>query len=78
MYDGKTENPQGILFGIGACLNPYCKVNLFREWDFDDATGGIEYEKSYKRSFISYYDLHYAPRHTPYSDTPIPRNGLNS
>jgi len=52
VYYGKTENPQGILFGIGACLNLYCKLNLFREWDFDDATGETEYEKSYKKWFI--------------------------
>ena len=78
LYYGKTENPQGLLFGIGACLNPYCKLNLFREWDFDDATGETEYEKSYNKAFIAYYDHHYAPKNAPGADTPIPRNGLNS
>jgi len=28
-YDGKTESPRGILFGLGTDLNPYCKLNLF-------------------------------------------------
>ena len=48
-YDGKTESPRGLLFCIGTCLNPYCKLNLFRERDLD-ARGEAEYEKSYKRS----------------------------
>jgi len=30
-YYGKTKSPIGLLFGIGTCLNPYCKHNLFRE-----------------------------------------------
>jgi len=29
-YYGKTESSRGLLFGIGTCLNPYCKLNLFR------------------------------------------------
>jgi len=78
LYYGKTENPQGLLCGIGACLNPYCKLNLFREWDFDDVTGETEYEKSYKKAFIAYYDHHYEPKNAPGAETPIPRNGLNS
>jgi len=28
-YYGKTESPRGLLFGIGTCLYPYCKLNLF-------------------------------------------------
>jgi len=28
-YYCKTESPRGLLFGIGTCLNPYCKLNLF-------------------------------------------------
>jgi len=28
-YYAKTESPRGLLFGIGTCLNPYCKLNLF-------------------------------------------------
>jgi len=47
-YYGKTQSPRGLLFGIGTCLNPYCKLNLFREWDLD-ASGETEYEKSYKK-----------------------------
>jgi len=34
-YYGKTESPRGHSFGIGTCLNPDCKLNLFREWDLD-------------------------------------------
>jgi len=30
-YYGNTESPGSLLFGIGTCLNPYCKLNLFRE-----------------------------------------------
>jgi len=55
-YYGKTESPRGLLFGIGTCLNRYCKLNLFREWDLD-ASWETEYEKSYKKEFIGYYDL---------------------
>jgi len=28
-YYGKREGPRGLLLGIGTCLNPYCKLNLF-------------------------------------------------
>jgi len=28
-YYGKMESARGFLFGIGTCLNPYCKLNLF-------------------------------------------------
>jgi len=28
-YYGKTESPRGLLFGLGTCLNPYYKLNLF-------------------------------------------------
>ena len=72
VYYGKTENPRGLLFSIGACLNPYSKLNLFREWDLDDAAGETDYEKSYKKEFIAYYDLHYAPMNARCPDTPIP------
>ena len=47
VYYGETEGPRGLLFGIATCLNPYCKLNLFQEWDLD-ASGETEYEKSYK------------------------------
>jgi len=59
-YYGKTESPRGLLFGIGICLNPDDKLNLFREWDLD-ASGETVYENSYKKEFIAYYDLSYAP-----------------
>jgi len=76
-YYGKTESPRGLLFGIGTCLNPYCKLNLFREWDLD-ASGETEYEKSYKKWFIAYYDLYYAPINNQAPDMSIPWSGLNS
>jgi len=76
-YYGKTESPRGLLFGIGTCLNPYCKLHLFREWDLD-ASGETEYEKSYKKEFIVYYDLYYAPINNQAPDMSIPRSGLNS
>jgi len=44
-YDGKTESPRGLLFGIGNCLNPYCKLSLCREWGLD-TSGETEYLKS--------------------------------
>ena len=77
-YYGKTEGPRGILFGIGACLNPYCKLNLFSEWDIHDITGEAAYGKSYKKEFIGYYDLYYASMNAQGPDTPSPRGGLNS
>jgi len=76
-YYGKMESPRGLLFGIGTCLNPYCKLNLFREWDLD-ASGETEYEKSYKKEFIAYYDLYYAPINNLAPDLSIPRSGQNS
>jgi len=76
-YYDKTESPRGFLFGIGTCLNLYCKLNLFREWDLD-ASGETEYEKSYKKQFIGYYDLYYAPINNQAPDMSIPRSGLNS
>ena len=76
-YYGKTESPRGLLFGIGTCLNPYCKLKLFREW-YLDASGETEYEKSYKQEFIEYYDLYYAPINNEAPDMSIPQRGLNS
>src|SRR5437588_4771471 len=32
-YYSKTENPRGLLLALGACLNPYSKLDLFKEWD---------------------------------------------
>jgi len=76
-YYGETECPRGLLFGIETCLNLYCKLNRFREWDLD-ARGETEYEKSYKKEFIAYYDLYYAPINNQAPDMSIPRSGLNS
>jgi len=76
-YYGKRESSRRLLFGIGTCLNPYCKLNLFREWDLD-ASGETEYEKSYKKEFIAYYDLYYASINNQAPDMSIPRSGLNS
>jgi len=76
-YYGKTDSLRGLLFGIGTCLNPYCKLNLFREWDLD-ASGETEYEKSYKKEFIAYMDLYYAPINNQAPDMSIPRSGRNS
>jgi len=66
----------GVWFGIGTCLNPYCKRHLFREWDLD-ASGETEYEKSYKKELIASYDLYYARINNQAPDTSIPRSGLN-
>jgi len=76
-YYGKTQRPRGLLFGIGTCLNPDCKLNLFREWDLD-ASGETEFEKSYKKELIAYYDLYYAPINNQAPDMSIPRSGPNS
>ena len=76
-YYGKTESPRGLLFGIGTCLNPYCKLNIVREWDLDPS-GEIHYEKSYKKECIAYYELYYAPINYQAPDMSIPRSGLNS
>jgi len=76
-YYGKTESPRGLLFGIRTCLNPYCKLNLFREWDLD-AIGETEYEMLYNNEFIVYYDLYYAPIHNQGPNMSIPRSSLNS
>jgi len=76
-YYGKTKSPRGLLFGIGTCLNPYCKLNLFREWDLD-ASGETEYENSHKKEFIAYYDLYYPLINNQAADMSIPRSGLPS
>ena len=76
-YYGKTESPRGLLFDIGTCLNPYCQLTLFREWD-PYASGETEYDKSYKKAFIAYYDLYYAPINNQAPDRSIPQSGLNS
>jgi len=76
-YNGKTESPRGLLFTIGTCLNPYCKLNRFPEWDLD-ASVETEYEKSYKKGFSAHYDLYYAPINNQAPDMSILRSGLNS
>ena len=78
VYYGKTENPRGLLFGVGACLNPYSKIDVFCEWDLDDAGGEADYEKSYKKEFVAFYDIHYTLINARGPDTPIPRSGLNN
>ena len=76
-YYGKTASPRALLLGIGTSLNPYCKLNLFRESDLD-TSGETEYEKSYKKGFIAYYELYYARINNQAPDMSIPRSGLNS
>jgi len=76
-YYGKRESPRGLLFSIGTCLNLYCTLNLLREWDHD-ASGDTEYEKSYKKKFLAYYDLYYAPINNQVPDMLISQSGLNS
>jgi len=75
-YYGKMQNPRGLLFSIRTCLNPYCKINRFREWDHD-ASRETKYEKSYKKEFIGYYDLYYVPINNHAPDMAIPGSGLN-
>jgi len=75
-YYDKTESPNGLRFGIGTCPNPDCKLNLFREWDLD-ASRETEYQKSYKKEFIVYYNLYYTLINNEAPDMSIPRSGLN-
>jgi hypothetical protein len=63
-YYGKTENPRGLLMALGACLNPYTKLESFRMWDATEADGtpGAEsYTEKYRQLFIQYYNEHYRP-----------------
>jgi len=76
-YYGKRESPRGLLFGIGTCLNPDCKLNLFRELDLH-ASRETEYVKSYKKEFIAYYDPYHAPINNQGPDMSIPQSGLKS
>jgi len=76
-YYGKTASPRGLLFGIVTCLHLYGKLNLFQGCDLD-ASRETEYKKSYKKQFIAYYDLNYAPINNQAPDMSIPRSGLNS
>ena len=75
-YYGKMKSPRGLLFSIGTFLNPYCKLTLLQEWDLD-ASGDTEYEMSYKKEFIVYYDLYNPPINNQAADVSIPRSGLN-
>ena len=66
-YYGKTENPRGLLMALGLCLNPYCKLDLFDDWDQveHDGTppaGAESYSKKYREMFIQYYNENYRPR----------------
>lgn len=65
-YYSKTENPRGLLLALGACLNPYSKLDLFKDWDTTEAEGtpspnDISYAERYRQLFIRYYDENYAP-----------------
>ena len=66
-YYSKTENPRGLLLALGACLNPYSKLDLFKDWDTTEAEGtpspkDSSYEEQYRQLFIQYYNKHYQPR----------------
>ena len=43
-----------------------------------DVSGEFEYEKSYKKDFIVYYDLYYAPINNQARHMSIPQSGLNT
>lgn len=65
-YYSKTENPRGLLMALGACLNPYSKLDLFKEWDNTEAEGTPTpddnlYTERYRQLFIQYYNKHYRP-----------------
>ena len=63
-YYGKTENPRGLLMALGACLNPYTKLEPFRVWDAteaDEIPGAKTYTEKYRQLFIQYYNKHYRP-----------------
>ena len=51
---------------LGACLNPYSKLNLFKDWDATEAEGipspnDNSYAEQYRQLFIQYYNEHYRP-----------------
>jgi hypothetical protein len=66
-YYSKTENPRGLLMALGACLNPYSKLDLFQDWDATEvegtpSPGSNSYTEQYRQLFIQYYNEHYGPR----------------
>ncbi len=63
-YYGKTENPRGLLLSLATCLNPYQKLELYKEWDEEEGNGPNDpgsYTATYRRQFIAHYEKHYAP-----------------
>jgi hypothetical protein len=76
-YYGKTENPRGLLLSLATCLNPYQKLELYKEWDEEEGNRPKDpdsYTVTYRRQFIAYYDKHYAP---PEETSTLPvRQGL--
>ena len=65
-YYSKTEKPRGLLLALGACLNPYLKLDLFKEWDTTEAEGtpspnDNSYTEQYRQLFIQYYNENYRP-----------------
>ena len=65
-YYSKTENPRGLLLALGACLNPYSKLDLFKEWDTTEVEGtpspnGDLYTNRYRQLFVQYYNENYGP-----------------
>lgn len=75
LYYSKTENPRGQMMALGACLNPYNKLELFNDWDEVEGTRFQDlgsYTQIYRQSFIQYYNEHYRPLLAtgPHSDIP--------
>ena len=65
-YYSKTENPRGLLLALGACLNPYSKLDLFKVWDTMETEGtpspnDNSYTEQYRQLFIQYYNENYRP-----------------
>ena len=62
-YYGKTENPRGLLLALGACLDPFSKLSIFKAWD--DTEGSLpdsdSYLQKYRNLFVDYYNKHYRP-----------------
>jgi hypothetical protein len=55
VHYGKTENPRGLLLGIAACLNPYCKLELYKGWDDDEGNDILDpgsWTQQYRSQFI--------------------------
>ena len=57
---------EGLLMALGVCLNPYCKLDLFDDWDRVEHDGppphGVEsHMKKYRAIYIQYYNNNYRP-----------------